>query len=134
MEPPSVLEIQPQRVPPADFAATLLAHTRVADRNCYRLQRQLKNVIDGVKGGWNWNVGLPRLLRREERYERIIHRRHKPATIIFPIHAEASAMSAALPGEHIVEMEPAPEIGGGPTASDLKTGLWNGDLGSANAE
>src|SRR5216684_7115296 len=135
MEPPGVLEIQPKRIPVPGSAATLLGHARVVtDWNRHRPQRKLKNVVHSVESGRNWNVGLPRLLGREERDERIIHWLHTPATIMFPIHAEARAMRAALPGERIVEMEAAAEIVGDPVASDLEPGLFDGDVRSADAE
>jgi hypothetical protein len=135
MGPPGVLEIQPERIPVPDCASTLLGHARiVADRNRHCLERELKNVVHCVEGGRNRNVGLPRLLGRKERDERINEWRDKPATIMFPIHAEACAMRAALPGERIVEMEAPAEIVGDHAAPDLEAGLWDGDVGSADAE
>src|SRR6267378_4561106 len=123
MEPPGVLEIEPERIPVPDRAATLLGHARVVtDRNRHCLERELKNVVHCVEGGRNRNVGLPRLLGREERDERIIQRLQTPATIMFPIHAEARAMCAALPCERIVEIEAAAEVVGDPAASDLEAG------------
>ena len=85
------------------------------------------NVTPGLQG-------LPCLLGRKEGDLRINEGDHLPATIMFPIHAEARTVRAALPGKRVVEMEAPAEIIGDYAAADLEAGLRDGDVGSADAE
>src|SRR5215475_10936719 len=105
MKPPGILEEKTQCVPGRRQTAVRLRHAGVSNSHGDSLQRKLKNVVQRAERGRQRDAGPSRHLRRKERQRRwFVAQRERSAAIVFPVQAEAHAMSGPLPGQVIIEM------------------------------